>query len=166
MTSSRLEITVPVDAPVIEFQRVVAASPALVFELWTNPDHLRNWWGPKDYELLSIDIDLRVGGTYRYVHRAPDGVEYAFHGTYRDLDPPGRLVYTTVYEGEPDSEAVDSFTFDEVDGGTLIRCRSEHSSLATRDMYVAEGMERGLAESHQRLDTLIDRLSEPTEQRS
>jgi len=147
MTSSRLQITVPVDAPVIEFQRVVAASPTLVFELWTNPEHLRNWWGPKDYEMVSIDIDLRVGGTYRYVHRAPDGLEYAFHGTYRELDLPGRLVYTTVYEGAPDSEAVDSLTFDEVGGGTLIRCRSEHSSLAAREMYVAEGMERGLTES-------------------
>lgn len=166
MTSSRLEITVPVDAPVIEFQRVVAASPALVFELWTNPVHLRNWWGPKDHETVSIDIDLRVGGTFRYVHRAPDGVEYAFHGTYRELDPPGRLVYTTVYEGAPDSEAVDSLTFDEVDGGTLIRCRSEHSSMASRDMYVIEGMERGLTESHQRLDVLISRLSESSEGRS
>lgn len=93
------------------------------------------------------------------MHRAPDGVEHAFHGTYRELDPPGRLVYTTVYEGAPDSEAVDSYTFDEVDGGTLIKCRSEHSSLAIRDMYVVEGMELGLIESHQRLDELIARLS-------
>jgi uncharacterized protein YndB with AHSA1/START domain len=166
MTSSRLEITVPVDAPVIEFQRVVAASPALVFELWTNPDHLRNWWGPEDYEFVSIDIDLRVGGTYRYVHRAPDGVEYAFRGTYRELDPPGRLVYTTVYEGAPDSEAVDTYTFDAVDAGTLIKGRSEHASLAIRDMYVLEGMERGLTESHQRLDALIARLSELPEERA
>jgi uncharacterized protein YndB with AHSA1/START domain len=93
--------------------------------------------------------------------RAPDGVEHAFHGTYREVDPPRRLVHTTVYEGAPDSEAIDSFTFDDVEGGTLIRCRSEHSSLATRDMYVVEGMERGLTESHQRLDALIARLSEP-----
>jgi uncharacterized protein YndB with AHSA1/START domain len=161
MTSSLLEISVPVDVPVIEFERVVAASPALVFELWTNPEHLRNWWGPKKYEVVSIDIDLRVGGAYRYVHRAPDGVEHAFHGTYREVGPPRRLVHTTVYEGAPDSEAIDSFTFDDVEGGTLIRCRSEHSSLATRDMYVVEGMERGLTESHQRLDALIARLSEP-----
>jgi uncharacterized protein YndB with AHSA1/START domain len=166
MRSSRLQITVPLDVPVIEFQRIVAATPALVFDLWTNPDHLRNWWGPKDYDLVSIDIDLRVGGSYRYVHRAPDGVEYAFHGTYLELDPPGRLVYTTVYEGAPDSEAVDRFTFDEVDGGTLIRCRSEHSSIAVRDMYVEEGMERGLIESHQRLDALIARLTKPTGGRS
>ncbi|MDT4911995.1 MAG: hypothetical protein QOC66_1123 [Pseudonocardiales bacterium] len=163
MTSSRLEITVPVDTPVIEFRRVVAASPALVFDLWTNPDHLRRWWGPEDYELMSIDIDLRVGGTYRYVHRAPNGVEYAFHGAYLELDPPGRLVYTTVHEGEPDSEAVDSFTFHEADVGTLINCWSQYPSLAIRDKYVAEGMVRGLTESHERLDALIARLSEPPE---
>jgi uncharacterized protein YndB with AHSA1/START domain len=163
MNRPQLEITVPVDVPVIEFQRLVAAEPALVFDLWTNPDHLRYWWGPEDHELLSMDIDLRVGGAYRYVFRAPDGVEHAFHGTYRELDPPRRLVHTTVYEGAPDSDAVASFDFDEADGGTLVRCRSEYASLAARDMYVREGMERGLTESHLRLDALIVRLSQRSE---
>jgi uncharacterized protein YndB with AHSA1/START domain len=163
VTASRLHITVSADAPVIEFQRVVAATPALVFELWTNPDHLRNWWGPRDHELVSIDIDLRVGGRYRYVHRAPDGVEHAFHGTYRELDPPRVLVQTTVYESAPDNQSLDHYTFDEHPGGTLIRCRSEHSSLAVRDMYVDGGMERGLAESHRRLDALIVHLAHRSE---
>jgi len=134
MAASRLQITVQVDSPVIEYQRVVAASPALVFELSTSPDHLRNWWGPKEYEGVSIDIDR-----------------------------PRRLVHTTVYEGAPDSEEVDGFTFDDGLGGTSIRCRSEHSSLATRDIYVLGGMERGLAESHQRSDALIAGLSKPQE---
>jgi uncharacterized protein YndB with AHSA1/START domain len=156
--SSPLEISVPADRPVIEFRRVVAAAPTLVFELFTEPRHLRNWWGPKELELVSFEVDLRVGGSYRYVHRAPDGVEHAFHGTYRQLDPPGRLTDTTSYEGAPDNEALDSFTFTAVDGGTLITCRSVHSSLATRDMYVVEGMQRGLTESHQRLDALIAHL--------
>src|ERR1700761_8700064 len=128
MTSSQLAIPVPVDEPVIVFERILAAPPELVFDLWTNPDHLRNWWGPREFEMIAMDIDLRVGGGYRFVQRAPDGTEYAFHGRYRELDPPGRLVYTTVYEGAPDSEAVERFTFEAVEGGTLIRCRSEHSS--------------------------------------
>jgi uncharacterized protein YndB with AHSA1/START domain len=166
MTSPRLQINVPTDAPVIEFQRLVAAAPTLVFELWTNPDHLRNWWGPRDHEVVSIVVDLRVGGSYRYVHRGPDGVEYAFHGTYRELDPPRHLVHTTVYEGAPDSEALDRYTFEAHAGGTLVRCRSEHSSFATRDMYVVEGMERGLTESQQRLDALLARLLKRTEGRS
>jgi uncharacterized protein YndB with AHSA1/START domain len=151
---SELEIEIPQDEPVVIFRRVIKAPPELVFRMYTEPEHLRRWFGPRHLELVVCEIDLRVGGRYRLVHRAPDGQEFAFHGEYRMIEPPHRLVKSFVYEGTPDNEAVDTFTFAPVAGGTLIACRTVHSSIAARDAHVAYGMEDGLTDSYQRLAEL------------
>ena len=92
------------------------------------------------------------------VHRAPDGQEFGFYGEYRVIEPPHRLVKSFVFEGTPDNEAVDTFTFDPVEGGTLIACRTVHSSIAARDAHVAYGMEDGLTASYRRLSDLAASL--------
>ena len=157
-STTELRISTPVDEAVVRFQRFVNAPPALVFEMWTDPEHLRHWWGPRALTLVVREIDLRVGGAYRFVSRAPDGQEFAFHGVYREVERPRQLVSTFVYEGLPDNEVVETVTFEPVNGGTLISSLSVHASLEARDAHIATGMEGGLTESHTRLDELLESM--------
>lgn len=158
MTTATLEITTPPDEPVIIFRRFVKAPPALVYQAFTDPEHLAHWWGPRRLEMVVCELDLRVGGRYRFVHRALDGQEFGFHGEYRELDPPNRIVNTFVYEGAPDHEAVDTAVFEAVDGGTMITGTSVHDSIESRDAHVASGMEGGMTESYERLDERLASL--------
>jgi uncharacterized protein YndB with AHSA1/START domain len=152
MTSPKLELEIPADQPVIEYRRYFKAPPELVFQAYTDPQILRHWWGPRYLELVVCEVDLRVGGTYRFVHRAPDGQEFGFRGEYREIDSPRLLSNTFVFEGAPDHEAVDTAVFEEVDGGTMVIGRSVHDTLESRDMHVASGMEKGMTETFERLD--------------
>ena len=158
MTTTPLEIIIPPDEPVIIVRRVLKAPPTLVFQAWTDPEHMPHWWGPRRFDLVVCDIDLRVGGGYRFVQRAPDGQEFGFHGEYREIEPPHLLVSTFVYEGEPDQEAVETLTLAAVDDGTLVTETLRHATLAARDGHVAAGMEGGMAESYQRLDEWLSSL--------
>lgn len=151
-TANQLEITDPPDEPVITTRRFVKAPPALVWRAWTDPAALRQWWGPRVLDLVVCEMDLRVGGTYRFVHRAPDGQEFAFRGEYRELDPPRRMVSTFIFDGMPDAYSVETLALEEVEGGTMITSRSVHSSLESRNQHVANGMEYGMRESYERLD--------------
>jgi uncharacterized protein YndB with AHSA1/START domain len=157
-TTSTLELDIPPGEPVIAMRRFVQAPPELVFAAYTDPEHLKNWWGPRYLTLTVDEIDVRPGGRYRFVHTAPDGGEHAFHGEYREVDPPRRLVTTFVYEGMPDDEAVETMEFQAVDGGTLIVGHSLHGSVEARDEHIANGMEQGMRESYDRLDDLLATL--------
>lgn len=149
-----LHIEIPPDEPVISFERLVRTPVAVTFALFTQAEHLRRWWGPRHLELVTCDIDLRVGGRYRFVQQAPDGQRYTFEGEYLSIDEPHRLQKTFVFDGRPDNEAVDTFTFDEHPEGTLVRCRTVHSSIAARDQHAASGAEGGLTDSYRRLGEL------------
>ena len=149
-----LTLDIPTDEPVIRFERFVAAPPELVFRAMTEPAHLRNWWGPRAGEMTTCEVDLRVGGGYRFV-LALGGHEAAFHGTYREIDPPRRVVQTFVFEGAPDHEAVETMVLEPVEGGTLLRGETRHASIAARDGHVASGMEGGMRETYERLDELL-----------
>jgi uncharacterized protein YndB with AHSA1/START domain len=155
MSTATMEITIPADQPTIEVRRFFKAPPELVFAAYTDPKHLPNWWGPRRLDLVVCDVDLRVGGSYRFVHRAPDGQEFGFHGTYREVDAPHRLVATFVFEGMPDDEAVGTTNFEAVAGGTMLRDVTRHLSIEARDQHVANGMESGMVESYERLDELL-----------
>lgn len=158
MTAVGLEMVMPADEPIIEYRRFFAASPQLVFQAFTDPEHLRHWRGPEELQMVSCEIDLRVGGRYRYVYRGPEGQHHVFHGEYREVQPPNRLVSTFVYEAASEDQAVETVIFDEVDGGTMVTSRSILPSLKARDLYVATGAERGLMESGRRLDQLLNSL--------
>jgi uncharacterized protein YndB with AHSA1/START domain len=157
-----LHIDMPPDEPVIALRRLVKAPPTLVFRLYTEPDHLRRWWGPRHLELVTCDIDLRVGGTYRFLQRAPDGQEFRFHGTYLEIEPPHRLVKTFVFEGRPDNEAIDTYTFQPAGADTIVHCRTVHSSIAARDAHARSGARAGLAEAYQRLNEHLETLRRST----
>ena len=158
-TTKTLDITAPPGSPVIEFRRFVRATPELLFRVHTEPEHVRHWWGPRNLELVVCEIDLRVGGAYRFVHRAPDGSEYGFHGVYREIERPHRLSHTFVYEGAPEHEAVDTSVFEAVEGGTMIHGTSVFVSVEARDFHLESGMEGGIRETYERLDELVATLA-------
>ena len=158
MTGPRLEVTAPDDEPVIVFRRAFRASAALLFRTWTEPEHLRHWWGPRGFELLACEVDLRVGGGYYYVQRAPDGSQYAFRGRYLEISRPSRLVSAFICEQAPGTEARDEVTFEDNGGTTLVTGRTVFPTFGAREFYAAAGAERGLAESHERLDELLAAL--------
>ena len=165
MTQRRLTIEVPSGEPAIVLRRFVDAPPELVFAVWTEPEHLRNWWGPRQFELVVCESDPRAGGRYRFVQRAPDGQEHTFHGTYLEVDRPQRLVRTFVYAGAPDDESVETVTFLRDGHGTLITSTSVFPSFAAREFYAQGGMEAGLRESHQRLDEWLETIHNQTRRR-
>jgi uncharacterized protein YndB with AHSA1/START domain len=155
LTEARVEFLAPHDEPVIVFRRAFRAPAPLVFATWTEPEHLRRWRGPRGFELVACEVDLRVGGAYRFVHRAPDGSRHVFYGQYLEIERPTRLVSTFVYEAAPETKAVDEVTFEEDRGTTVVTGRSAFPTFKARDLYLAGGAERGLAESHDRLDELL-----------
>jgi uncharacterized protein YndB with AHSA1/START domain len=148
------EVTLPSDREIM-ITRKFDASAALIYKAWTTPELVRRWWGFDTSEWLVCEIDLRVGGRWRYVTREEGGYEVGFHGEYRELDAPRRLVQTEVFEGMPDGGALDTITFDEQDGVTTLTINVLHSCKEHRDMHIASGMEDGMQISMNRLEDAV-----------
>ena len=147
MTSSGTAIvTLPTDKQIL-ITREFAAPRDLVYKAWTTPELVKRWWSGKRGEVTSVEIDLRVGGTWRYVMVANEGFEVAFHGEYQEIVPNERLVSTEVYEGFPDGEALDTLTLTEEDGRTTMTILVQHSSKEHRDAHIDSGMEGGMQEA-------------------
>jgi len=161
VSSPRLELTALHDEPVLVFRRAFQAPASLVFEAWTEPRHLRHWRAPHGFELVVCEVDLRAGGGYRFVHRAPDGSQHAFRGQYRQIEQPSRLVSTLTYEAAPGTEALDDVTFEDNGGTTLVTGRTTFPTFDARELYAAAGAGRGLAQCHERLDGLLAALPSP-----
>jgi uncharacterized protein YndB with AHSA1/START domain len=159
MSVPRLELIAPPNEPVLLFRRDFRAPATLVFKAWTEPEHLRHWRVPHGFDLVTCEVDLRVGGAYLLVHRAPDGSRHAFHGVYRQIEPPGRLVSTFTYESAPGTEALDEVAFEDNGGTTRVTARTTFPTFQARELYAAAGAERGLAQCHERLDELLDGLA-------
>jgi uncharacterized protein YndB with AHSA1/START domain len=152
MTSSgTATVTLPGDDQIL-ITREFDAPKDLVYKAYTTPDLVRRWWSGERGEMTLCEIDLRVGGMWRYVMIATGGHEVAFHGEYRDIVPNERIVTTEVYEGMPDAEAVDYVTFDEVDGRTTLSVLVQHTSKDDRDAHINSGMEVGMQEAMDRLE--------------
>ncbi len=119
----------------------------LVFQAWTTPELVRRWWTAKRGQMTVAEIDLRVGGKWRYVMVRPTGLEVGFHGEYREIVPNERLVSTEVYEGMPEAEAVNTLTLTETDGRTTLEVLVQHKSKEHRDGHVESGMEDGMQDA-------------------
>jgi uncharacterized protein YndB with AHSA1/START domain len=146
-----MQLTLPSDREIL-LTRVFDAPRELVFEAHSKPEHIRKWWGPRRFELTVCEMDFRPGGTWRFVQRDNDGGEYGFHGEYREIVRPERLVYTFEYEGAPGHVSVETITFDEQEGGrTLATNLVAFATSEARDAMIASGMESGAAESMDRL---------------
>jgi uncharacterized protein YndB with AHSA1/START domain len=156
-TSSRSAIvTLPSDESIL-VTREFDARKDLVYRAYTEPDLVRQWWHARRGTMTEVEIDLRVGGSWRYAMVTDGGEEVAFHGTYLEIVPGERLVTTEVYEGvpapEPGQEVVDTATFAEANGRTTLTILVACPSREVRDMIVASGMEDGLQDA---LDLLAE----------
>ena len=147
--SRKATVTLPSDTQIL-ITREFDAPRHLVYEAYTTPELVRRWWHAKRGEVTVCEIDLRVGGKWRYAMRTQDGTEVAFHGEYREIVPNERIVSTEVYEGVPDAEskaALDTVTLAETDGRTTLTILVEHESKELRDMHIESGMEDGLQDA-------------------
>jgi uncharacterized protein YndB with AHSA1/START domain len=152
-------ITLPSETEIV-ITRVFDAPAALIFKAVTTPELVQRWWGFETAQWQVCEIDLRVGGSWRYVAREEDGFEVAFHGTYREIEAPHRVVTTEVFEGAPvpDPEAagtLNSVTLDERDGTTTMTLRIQAPSQDVRDAIIQSGMEIGMQISYDRLEDLV-----------
>lgn len=144
--------------PVVEVSRWFKAPPPLVFGAWTSPEHVCRWWGRPTLTPIACDVDLRVGGSYRYVLQAPDGHAYSLNGRFVEIDPPRRLVTNFHVELVPDDEVVEVTSFDDASGGTVVHIVSLHRSCAARDAQLASGsLPEAMIEQFARLDDVLAR---------
>jgi uncharacterized protein YndB with AHSA1/START domain len=142
-------VTLPTDEQIL-ITREFDAPRHLVYKAWTTPELVKRWWNAKRGEVTVAEIDLRVGGTWRYVMVTPDGFEVAFHGEYREIVPGERIVSTEVYEGVPDGDAnptVNTLTLTETDGRTALSILVQCPSKDVRDAIVESGMEAGMQDA-------------------
>jgi uncharacterized protein YndB with AHSA1/START domain len=152
MTSGTATLTLPTDEQIL-VTREFDAPKHLVYEAWTTPELVKRWWNAKRGEVTVAEIDLRVGGRWRYVLVTDDGVEVGFHGEYREIDPNERIVATEVYEGLPEGvteeegAVVNTVTFSEKDGSTTLTILTQATSRESRDAIIESGMEAGLQDA-------------------
>ena len=153
--------TLPSDRE-IAGSRVLDAPPDLVYNAYTNPDAISQWWGPSRYTTTVEKLDARPGGAWRFIQRADDGGEHIFSGVFREVIPSRRLVFTFNYEAVPGHEAVETVTLEPVEGGkTRVTDIMLFANREDRDGMLQSGMEEGAAESQERLVALLEKLKAP-----
>jgi uncharacterized protein YndB with AHSA1/START domain len=161
VSSGPATITTPTDEQIL-ITREFDAPRHLVYKAWTTPDLVRRWWAGRRGEMKSVEMDLRVGGAWRYVMEATGGFEVAFHGEYREIVPEERIVTTEIYEGAdalPDEDVpLNIITFTETDGRTTVELLTQTTSKELRDMILGSGMEVGVQEQMDILEELARSL--------
>ena len=163
-TSQSAKLTLPADDQIL-ITREFDAPKHLVFEAYTKPEHVRRWWTAKRGEVTECEIDLRVGGQWRYVMVTNEGgMEVAFHGEYREIVENERLVSTEVYEGAPvpDPDAagtLNTLTLTEENGRTTLEILVQAPNQEVRDAIIASGMEDGLQDALDLLEGIAKELA-------
>jgi uncharacterized protein YndB with AHSA1/START domain len=155
--TATLQITTPSDREIV-MSRVFDAPRSLVFDAWTTPELLKRWLGVRGgWSMVVCEVDLRVGGAYRFVWRGPDGAEMGMGGVYREIVPPERLVATESFD-DPwyPGEALDTTVLVEEGGKTTATTTVLYESEEIRDAVLESGMARGVAESY---DVLAEYLA-------
>ena len=157
VSSGTARVTLPTDTQIL-ITREFDAPRRLVYKAYTTPELIKRWWSGDRGVVTSVDVDLRVGGTWRYVMTANEGFEVAFHGEFREVVADERLVSTEVFEGMPDAEALDTATFVEIHGRTTLSVLVQHSSQEHRDAHINSGMEGGMQEAMDHLEEVAASL--------
>jgi uncharacterized protein YndB with AHSA1/START domain len=156
-SSGTATVTLPQDEQIL-ITREFDAPKHLVYKAFTTPELVKRWWSANRGEMTVAEIDLRIGGMWRYVMIADGGLEVAFHGEYREIVPNDRIVSTEVYEGFPDAEAVNTLTLTEVDGRTTLTILVQHTSKEHRDAHIESGMEDGMQDALDLLEQVASSL--------
>ncbi|HTV21057.1 MAG TPA: SRPBCC family protein [Polyangiaceae bacterium] len=148
-------VTTPSECEV-RMTRLFDASRERVFEAMTRPEHVKNWWGRlgAGFSVPVCEIDLRVGGAWRFVNRHPHG-EAVFYGEYREIVPPSKLVYTEIFAQYPDTVSVITATFSDEGQKTRYTATCAYPSKEVRDIVMSSGMEHGAAQSYDQLEQLL-----------
>src|ERR1700675_2589990 len=151
-----LKVTTPADREIV-MTRVFDAPRRLVFEAFSKPELLKRWFGPRGWSLVVCEVDLKVGGGFRFVMRGPDGREMGMRGVYREIVPPERSVHMESFDDFPGESQVTA-VFVEQGGKTTLTATVLYPSKEVRDAVVKSGMEHGAAESYDRLAELLPSL--------
>jgi uncharacterized protein YndB with AHSA1/START domain len=158
---SKTQIDAPAGVPFVDITREFDAPLELVRRAWTDPDLVKQWLGPRKYEMVIEQWDARAGGAYRYIHRDDAGNEFGFHGVFHSSDP-DNMVQTFEFEGVPGHVSLDKLALEDIGGGrTRARIHSVYQSLADRDGMVQAGMGDGVSEGFERLDELLATMPLP-----
>jgi len=162
-TKNQLVVTLPSDTEIL-MTRDFNAPRALVWEMFTKPEHLKQWWGCGFHTNLTVEMDVRVGGTYRYNGKTADGTVVPFKGEYKEIDPPSRIVFTEIYDVDMarDHPALVTTTFTEANGKTTMHCLVRYDSKQTRDIVLSTGMDKGAAASYDEIERMLEPLSRLT----
>jgi uncharacterized protein YndB with AHSA1/START domain len=139
--------------------RIFDAPRDLVFKAYTDPELVPRWWGPRSYTTTVDTMDVRPGGTWRYLQRDAGGEEYGFHGVYHDVTPPERLIYTFEFEPMPGHVALETVTLEDLNGRTKVTDRVVYQTVEDRDGTLQSGMEEGMNETMDRFADLLKDLS-------
>jgi uncharacterized protein YndB with AHSA1/START domain len=155
-------VTLPSDTQIL-IAREFNAPKHLIYKAWTTPELVKRWWSAKRGAMTVADVDLRVGGAWRWVMVTDEGFEVAFHGEYREIVPNERLVYTEIFEGAPggdgDEGVLNILTFVEKDGRTTLTTLVQAPSQEVRDAIVNSGMEAGMQDALDLLEGVAISLS-------
>ena len=159
VNSDSFMVTTPSDVE-IRMTRLFDAPRQLVFEAMTKPEHIKRWWGILDdtYSVPVAEVDLRVGGKWKYVNKFPKG-ECCFYGEYKEIDATGRIVFTEIFEPFPESPSLVTVELKEENGKTRFTITAKYPSLEVRDQVIQSGMERGAALSYDHLEEVASRLA-------
>src|SRR5215813_7984905 len=136
-------------------KRVFDAPRSLVFDALTKPELLKRWYGPTGWSLVVCEVDLRVGGKWRFVSSLPDGKMIGQRGVYREIMPPERLMNTEAWEDWDAGETLVTTILVEQDGKTTYTSTILFPSQEVRDTVVKSGLEHGAAELYDKLDALL-----------
>jgi uncharacterized protein YndB with AHSA1/START domain len=155
------QISAPTGVPFVDITREFDAPLELVRRAWTDPDLVKQWLGPRKYEMVIERWEPRAGGTYRYIHRDEAGNEFGFHGVFHSNDP-DNMVQTFEFEGMPGHVSLDKLSLEDLGGGkTRAQIHSVYQSLEDRDGMVQAGMGDGVSEGFERLDELLATMPMP-----
>lgn len=152
---SEMKVTAEPGVPQILTEREFDAPRDLLYRAFTEPDLLTQWLGPRQYTMKVDRYDLRDGGTYRYLHVSDDGGEHGFHGVFHGEPSLDGIVQTFEYEGVPGHVSMDTVTFEDRGGKTVIRTNSVFQSIEDRDGMYQSGMAEGMNEGYDRLEELL-----------
>lgn len=156
-TTKKAQITFPTDTEMVITRRFEAPRD-LVWRAYTEAEHIREWFGCDQMEMLEVTTDLRPGGRYRYLGKDAD-MEHPFAGEFLEVTAPERLVFTETYEPMPESEHRCELTFEDVDGATVLTERIIYPSTEARDGHVDSGMEHGVHQAYEGIERIAQRLA-------